>query len=47
MVVIKYYMEDLPWVLSIYSLDLKSGSLKFVGKESISFKEGKKIDNDW
>ncbi|MGM2751115.1 hypothetical protein ACS2QP_06540 [Bacillus cereus group sp. Bce019] len=47
MVVVKYYMEDLPWVLSIYSLDLKSDSLKFVSKESISFEEGKKTDNYW
>ncbi len=42
-----YNMEDLPWVLSMYSLDLKSNSLKFVSKESLSFEKGKKINNAW
>lgn len=42
-----YNMEDLPWVLSMYSLDLKSNSLKFVSKESLTFEKGKKINNAW
>lgn len=42
-----YNTEDLPWVLSTYSLDLKSGSLKFLDKKSFSFEEGKIIDNNW
>ncbi len=42
-----YNTADFPWVLSTYSLDLKSGSLKFLDKKSFSFEEGKKIDNNW
>ncbi|MCY9005647.1 hypothetical protein [Peribacillus frigoritolerans] len=42
-----YNMEELPWVLSTYSLDLKSNSLKFINKKSLSFEEGQKIKSNW
>ncbi|MFS0763314.1 hypothetical protein [Peribacillus phoenicis] len=42
-----YNMEDLPWVLNTYELDLKSNSLKMIDKKSLSFEEGQKIKNKW
>ncbi|MGF9944617.1 hypothetical protein ABEX44_15340 [Priestia megaterium] len=36
-----------PWDLSTYTLDLKSNSLKFVGKKSFSYEEGQKIKSNW
>ncbi|MED4287392.1 hypothetical protein [Priestia megaterium] len=38
---------DLPWDLSTYKLDLKSNSLKFLGKKSFSYEEGQKIKDSW
>lgn len=38
---------DSPWDLSTYTLDLKSNSLKFVGKKSFSYEEGQKIKSSW
>ena len=38
---------DLPWELSTYTLDLKSNSLKFIGKKSFSYEEGQKIKDSW
>jgi len=38
---------DLSWELSTYTLDLKSSSLKFAGKKSFSYEEGKKIRDSW
>jgi hypothetical protein len=40
-------MEDLPWVLNTYELDLKSNSLKMIDKKSLSFEEGQKMKIKW
>ncbi|WP_137024550.1 hypothetical protein, partial [Peribacillus simplex] len=42
-----YNMEDLPWVLNTYELDLKSNKLKMIDKKSLSFEEGQKMKNKW
>lgn len=42
-----YNLEDLPWVLNTYELDLKSNSLKMIDKKSLSFEEGQKMKNKW
>jgi hypothetical protein len=42
-----YNMEDLPWVLNTYELDLKSNSLKMIDKKSLSFEEGQKMKIKW
>lgn len=42
-----YNMEELPWVLSTYSLDIRNNTLKFISKQSLSNEEGEKIKSKW
>ncbi|MCR8927481.1 hypothetical protein NLI92_002870 [Priestia megaterium] len=40
-------VAELPWELSTYTLDLKSNSLKFIGKKSFSNDKAEKIKDSW